>query len=109
MRFELVIVDITRAGDVAVGVHCGGLAVGAAESAEIDHPAGRRPREGMKTKIASGIAPADDLATVVHREGSGGPAAEGARIGHPTCRRPGEGMLRSVASGNRADDLTARV
>src|SRR5439155_19237039 len=95
-----------EADDLAAGVHCESEAVRAAESAEIDHPAGRRPREGMKTKIASGSTPADDLATVVHREGSGGPAAEGARIDHPTRRRPGGGRLGSVAIGNRAHDLT---
>src|SRR2546423_765292 len=95
------------ADDLAAGVQREGEAVSAAEGAEIDHPASRRPREGMKTKVAGGITRADDLATVVHCEGSGGAASEGAEIDHPTRRCPGEGMMRGIARGNRADDLTA--
>src|SRR5438445_640144 len=76
----------------------------AAESAEIDHPAGRRPREGMKIKIASGITPADDLATVVHGHGPAVEATEGAEIDHPARRRPGEGTRRAIA-----DDLAVGV
>ena len=89
MRFELIIVDITRAGDLAVGVHCGGLAVGAAEGAEIDHPVCPRPRDGMLRTIER--TRTDDLATVVHGYGDAEvsrSAAEGAEIDHPLRWRP---------------------
>src|SRR6266581_2249151 len=52
--------DRLRADDLAIGVHCDSIAV-----AEIDHPAARRPREGMRVAVACDVAEADDLASIV--------------------------------------------
>src|SRR5438876_1259926 len=55
--------------DLAAGVDCYGFAIGAAERAELDHPARRRPREGMGPAADSSVTEADDLATIVQCEG----------------------------------------
>src|SRR5439155_40028 len=65
MTYTEITPELTRSDDLAVGVHCRGRA-GATEGAEIDHPACRRPGEGMGT--ACDGAPADDLSSIVQCE-----------------------------------------
>src|SRR5437762_2646387 len=79
----------TPADDLAARVYGNGLgAADAAKRGELDHPAGRRPREG--TRITSAITRADDLATVVHGHGLAEVKSfvEDTEIDHSTGRRP---------------------
>ena len=88
MDFES-IVDIASADDLAAGIHVEGVAVGAAEGAQIDHPVRPRPQEGMLRTVQRALA--DDLAAVVRGHGSAEiirRAAEGAEIDHPLRSRP---------------------
>src|SRR5438552_13107084 len=105
MTYTEITPELTRSDDLAVGVHCRGRA-GATEGAEIDHPACRRPGEGMGT--ACDGAPADDLASIVQCESyalsENAQPPEGAEIDHPAGRRPGEGMIRNTKSDNTFDD-----
>src|SRR5947207_469759 len=98
-----------------------GTAVSAAEGAQINHPAPRRPRERMPLSITGRRAGTDNLSLGVHRcepafrtrerfTDEAGGAAEGAEINHSARRRPPENMKRGVASRvTTADNLTARV
>src|SRR5438309_4407910 len=79
----------TRTDDLAARVYGNGIAAAdAAKRGELDHPAGRRPREG--TRITSAKTRADDLATVVHGHGLAEVKSfvEDTEIDHSTGRRP---------------------
>src|SRR5947209_19079709 len=83
---------LAPADDLAAGVDSPGHANEAAEGAEVDHPAPRRPR---KRTASVGYAGADDLAGVVDRYGKAGAArgaGGGAEVDHPARRRPQERM-----------------
>ena len=85
---------VARANDLAAGIDRRGIAKEAAEGAEVDHSARRRPRKRMKSAVGS-EAPADDLAARVDRPSKasgdaehGADAAEVAEVDHSTRRRP---------------------
>src|SRR5206468_7767686 len=90
------VIDGSLADDLAEVVHREGVAVGAAEGAEIDHSARRRPRERVERGATGSATTADDLSITIHREGLTESAAEGAEIDHPARRRPRERVLRTV-------------
>src|SRR5438552_18169773 len=101
MTYTEITPELTRSDDLAVGVHCRGRA-GATEGAEIDHPACRRPGEGMGT--ACGGDPGDDEVSIVQCEGYA--ASETAQppevdeIDDDVGRRRGDGMIRKNKSDN---------
>ena len=96
------ITESTHADDLAVSVDGHGDAI-AAEGAEIDHPACRRPREGMSRTITE-TTPPDDLAVGVRCPSCAVGAAEGAEIDHPARLRP---QKRTAVA--RTDDLAAGI
>src|SRR5438477_622601 len=104
--------EVTVADDLATIVYREGHAVGTAEGAEIDHPARPRPREGVRSPLAGGVAGASGLSDAVPRQGpaeAGGGEVAG-EIAHPTRRRPRERVRRRIARGvTIADDLAAGV
>src|SRR5205085_932521 len=95
------------ADDVASCVDGDGLAVGAADGAEVDHPALPRPGEGMEADAAGGSAVAGHLAAWAHVDGDAEGAAEGAEVDHPARLGPREGVSDSGGGSAPADDLTA--
>src|SRR5919197_3420157 len=76
-RVELAIAREARAGDVAACVDGLGEAVGAAERAEVDHPAGLSPGEGVEGAVGGDVAEADHLTARVHVVGEAHVTAEG--------------------------------
>src|SRR5436309_12175163 len=78
---------LAPADDLAAGVDRPGHANEAAEGAEVDHPAPRRPR---KRTASVGYAGADDLAAVADRDGTAvlaRRAESAAAVDHPARRR----------------------
>src|SRR6266850_7074310 len=69
----------TRTNDLTARVHGVGDAEGAAEAAEIDHPARLRPRKGAACVLGRETPP-DDLAVIVDRRNLAVGAAEGAEV-----------------------------
>src|SRR5436309_2710686 len=100
--------NFAGADDLAAGVDPGGFAR-VAEGAEVDHPAGRRPRERMD-RAGGGVTAADDLAAAVDRLAHAEAAAEDAETDRPAGRGP-QKRMESAASGGlaEADDLAAVV
>src|SRR5438094_894878 len=100
--------NFAGADDLAAGVDPGGFAR-VAEGAEVDHPAGRRPRERMD-RAAGGGAAAGTPAAVVDRLGHAEAAAEGAEIDHPALHSPRKRMISAAGDGlAEADDLAAGI
>src|SRR5204862_544100 len=84
--------------------------VAAAEGAQVDHSARRRPEERMNPKPVASGARADDMPACIHRCSPRTAAeGEGTEVDHPARRRPRERA--GVASSNSAiaDDLAAVV
>src|SRR5439155_27034856 len=98
--------DECKTADLAIHVHGKRAGVKAAERAEIDHPARRRPRKRMGTAVGGG-ALADHLAAGVDRISAALAPAERAAINHPARRRPRERMGRVDASDGAATDHVA--
>src|SRR2546423_10972349 len=98
---------IARADRVAASVDGEGLALSAAEGAEVDHPACVRPGEGMGRDIPRDAGGAHHLATCVHVPGGAVAATDGAEVDHPARLRPGEGGGGAVGGGGGGGDHTA--
>src|SRR5207245_9059348 len=84
--------ELTVADDRAARGHIDGDALGAAEGAEIDHPARAGPRDGVELPVVNGATVANDLAVVVHCVGVSGPA-ESTQIDHSGLLSPHESMM----------------
>src|SRR5438094_6659492 len=97
--------NFAGADDLAAGVDPGGFAR-VAEGAEVDHPAGRRPRERMDRAVG-GVTAAGNLAAVVDRLAHAEAAAENAEMDHRAGRRPRERVGAAAGGGPPADDEAA--
>src|SRR5437879_13511582 len=108
MTYTEITPELTRSDDLAVGVHCRGRA-GATEGAEIDHPACRRPGEGMGTACRGALA-ADESSTVVCERCAVSEATEGPEIDEidrASGRRRSACMIRKPRRDNTWDDVAA--